>query len=88
MLNPSIPLVATRHGKIVGVVQEKSISGAVYLMPRRQQGSYAGVRRSLLRPGRMCARRIVSPAPVGRILPGVANSAAAIREIFPKTVST
>lgn len=23
MLNPSIPLVATRHGKIVGVVQEE-----------------------------------------------------------------
>ncbi|EBC5857641.1 carboxylesterase/lipase family protein, partial [Salmonella enterica] len=24
MLNPSIPLVATRHGKIVGVVQEET----------------------------------------------------------------
>lgn len=81
MLNPSIPLVATRHGKIVGVVQEEIHiwRGIPYAAPPR---------RSLLRPGRMCARRIVSPAPVGRILPGVANSAAAIREIFPKTVST
>lgn len=87
MLNPSIPLVATRHGKIVGVVQEEIHiwRGIPYAAP--PTGSYAGVRRSLLRHGRMCARRIVSPAPVGRILPGVVNSAAAIREIFPKTVS-
>ncbi|UQQ17740.1 carboxylesterase family protein [Salmonella sp. WGH-01] len=69
MLNPSIPLVATRHGKIVGVVQEEIHiwRGIPYAAP--PTGSYAGVRRSLLRHGRMCAGRIVSPAPVGRILP-------------------
>lgn len=55
MLNPSIPLVATRHGKIVGVVQEEIHiwRGIPYAAP--PTGSYAGVRRSLLRPGRMCA---------------------------------
>lgn len=87
MLNPSIPLVETRHGKIVGVVQEEIHiwRGIPYAAP--PTGSYAGVRRSLLRHGTTCAGRIVSPAPVVRILHGVANSAAAIREIFPKTVS-
>lgn len=49
MLNPSIPLVATRHGKIVGVVQEETHiwRGIPYAAP--PTGSYAGVRRSLLR---------------------------------------
>lgn len=84
MLNPSIPLVATRHGKIVGVVQEETHiwRGIPYAAPPTGE-----LRWRAPQPGRMCARRIVSPAPVGRILPGVANSAAAIREIFPKTVS-
>ncbi len=50
MLNPSIPLVATRHGKIVGVVQKEIHiwRGIPYAAP--PTGSYAGVRRSLLRP--------------------------------------
>ncbi len=52
MLNPSIPLVETRHGKIVGVVQEEIHiwRGIPYAAP--PIGSYAGVRRSLLRPAR------------------------------------
>lgn len=39
MLNPSIPLVATRHGKIVGVVQEETHIWRGIPMPRRQQGA-------------------------------------------------
>lgn len=87
MLNPSIPLVATRHGKIVGVVQEEIHiwRGIPYAAP--PTGELRWRAPQPVTPRRMCAVRIVSPAPVGRILPGVANSAAAIREIFPKTVS-
>ncbi len=87
MLNPSIPLVETRHGKIVGVVQEEIHiwRGIPYAAP--PTGELRWRAPQPVTPRTTCAGRIVSPAPVGRILPGVANSAAAIREIFPKTVS-
>lgn len=87
MLNPSIPLVETRHGKIVGVVQEEIHiwRGIPYAAP--PIGELRWRAPQPVTPWHDVRRRIVSPAPVGRILPGVANSAAAIRGIFPKTVS-
>lgn len=87
MLNPSILLVEMHHGKIVDVVQEeKSISGTVYPHTVPLTGGCSSVHRSLLYPSRGGNRRIVSFAPVGRILPGVADSATAIWEIFLKIV--
>ncbi len=66
MLNPSIPLVATRHGKIVGVVQKEIHiwRGIPYAAP--PTGATLACAAACY--GRMCAGRIVSPAPVGRIL--------------------
>lgn len=71
--------------KIVGVVQEETGPREHLLRQRRHQGSLRWrARRSLLRPHD--APRLFSCASWQDITPGVANSAA-IREIFPKTVS-
>lgn len=82
MLNPSIPLVATRHGKIVGVVQEEIHiwRGIPYAAP--PTGELRWRAPQPVTPWQDVRQADCSPAPVGRILPGVANSVAAIREIF------
>lgn len=88
MLNPSIPLVATRHGKIVGVVQEEIHiwRGIPYAAP--PTGELRWRAPQPVTPWQDVRQADCFSCAVGRILPGVVNSAAAIREIFPKTVST
>ncbi len=82
MLNPSILLVATRVTVKRGRRTGRNHIWRGIPMPRRQQGSYAGVRRSSsYAPRRMC-QSIASPRQLAGYWPRVANSAAAIRKFF------
>lgn len=84
MENPSAPIAETRHGTLLGTLDDDCLSWRGIPYAARPLVHYAGGRHSRQRPGRGSALLIHFLPPVGKTVKPARRSLVAIREGFPK----